>query len=142
MVRTVIPLSVSIANPDFDEDLDFTRARLAEGVRLFQVKTGFLSHAEDFARLERLSEILPADAQIRIDYNQGLEAYDALRKVRDMDAFRPGFIEQPVPRDRRDVMAMIADTIDTPLLADESVFTPPRPSRWSALALPTRCRTN
>jgi muconate cycloisomerase len=105
------------------------------------VKTGFLSHAEDLARLQRLSEILSVDAEIRIDDNQGLEACGALRKVRDMEAFGPGFIEQPVPRDRRDVMAMIADAIDTPLLADESV-PPPRPSRWSALALPTRCRSN
>jgi muconate cycloisomerase len=124
VVRHAIPLSVSIANPDFDEDLDFTRARLAEGVRLFKVKTGFLSHAEDLVRLERLAAILPPDAEIRIDYNQGLDAYDALRKVRDVEQFRPGFIEQPVPRERRDIMAMIADAIATPLLADESVFTP------------------
>ena len=124
IVRRSIPLSVSIANPDFDEDLDFARARLSEGVRLYKVKSGFLSHAEDLVRLERLAAILPADAEIRIDYNQGLEAYDALRKLRDMEAFRPGFIEQPVPRDRRDTMAMLADAIATPILADESVFTP------------------
>lgn len=124
IVRRAIPLSVSIANPDFDEDLDFARQRLAEGIRLFKVKTGFLTHAEDMVRLERLKTVLPADAEIRIDYNQGLDAYDALRKVRDVEVFAPGFIEQPVARDRRDVMAMIAAAIDTPILADESVFTP------------------
>jgi muconate cycloisomerase len=122
--RTTVPLSVSIANPDFDEDLDFANARLGEGVRLFKVKTGFLTHREDLRRLERLKEILPDDAELRIDYNQGLEAHDALRKVRDVECFAPGFIEQPVKRDRRDVMAMIANAIDTPVLADESVFTP------------------
>lgn len=124
VVRETIPLSVSVANPDFDEDLDFVRARLSEGVRLYKVKTGFLTHREDMVRMERLAEIMPADAELRIDYNQGLDAWDALPKLRDMERFRPGFIEQPVPRDRRDAMAMIAAALDTPVLADESCFTP------------------
>ncbi|MBK9081580.1 MAG: cycloisomerase [Rhizobiales bacterium] len=124
VVRRDIPLSVSVADPDFEADLDFVRARLAEGVRLYKVKTGFLTHREDLVRLERLAAVLPADAEIRIDYNQGLEAWDALRKLRDMEAFRPGFIEQPVARERRDAMAMLAAALDTPILADESCFSP------------------
>jgi len=123
-VRPSIPLSVSIANPDFEADLDFARARLAEGVRLFKVKTGFLDHAADLVRLERLTALLPAEASLRIDYNQGLEPFGALGKLRDVAAFRPAFIEQPVPRDRRDTMADLSRALDTPILADESVFTP------------------
>ncbi len=122
--RETIPLSVSIANPDFDEDLDFARLQLSRGVRLFKVKTGFASHREDLQRLERLKAALPAEAEVRVDYNQGLDPWDALPKLRDIEAFSPGFIEQPVPRDRRDAMAELARALDTPLLADESVFTP------------------
>ena len=122
--RERIPLSVSIANPDFGEDLDWARARIDEGVRLLKVKTGFLSHAEDLQRMERLKAILPADAELRIDYNQGLEPWDALRKLRDMEAFRPGFIEQPVERDQRAWMGEFARALDTPILADESCFNP------------------
>ncbi len=122
--RDRIPLSVSIANPDFEEDLEFARQQLARGVRLFKVKTGFASHREDLSRLERLSAILPDDAQLRIDYNQGLDPWDALAKLRDVEAFSPTFIEQPVPRERRDAMAELARALDTPILADESVFTP------------------
>ncbi len=122
--RDTIPLSVSIANPDFDEDLDFARQQLGRGVRLFKVKTGFASHRENLQRLTRLKAELPADAQIRVDYNQGLDPWDALPKLRDIEAFSPGFIEQPVPRERRDAMAELARALDTPLLADESVFTP------------------
>jgi muconate cycloisomerase len=122
--RDAIPLSVSIANPDFAEDLDWARARAAEGVRLFKVKTGFLSHAEDLARMEKLRAALPADARLRIDYNQGLDPWDALRKLRDMEAFRPDFIEQPVPRDQRAWMGEYARALDTPILADESCFNP------------------
>jgi len=122
--RPTIPLSVSIANPNFAEDLEFAREQLARGVRLFKVKTGFASHAEDLRRLESLRGILPADAILRVDYNQGLDPWDALPKLRDIESFNPGFIEQPVPRDRRDAMAEIARALDTPVLADESVFTP------------------
>lgn len=122
--RDRIPLSVSIANPDFDADLEFMAERLAEGARLFKVKTGFLTHKEDLARLEALKVRLPDDAEIRIDYNQGLDPYGAVAKLRDMERFSPGFIEQPVKRDQRAAMKDLAVAIDTPILADESVFTP------------------
>jgi muconate cycloisomerase len=120
--RETIPLSVSIANPDFEADLDFLAERLAGGVRLFKIKTGFSTHREDLARLEAVKSRLPDDAEIRIDYNQGLEPYGAVAKLRDMERFAPGFIEQPVKRDQRAAMGELARAIDTPILADESVF--------------------
>lgn len=124
IVRSSIPLSVSVANPDFEADLDFVRARLGEGVRLFKVKTGFSDHATDLQRLTRLKAALPADAEIRIDYNQGLEPFGALAKLRDIEAFAPAFIEQPVARDHRRAMAELSAALTTPILADESVFSP------------------
>jgi muconate cycloisomerase len=44
--------------------------------------------------------------------------------VRDVAGFRPGFIEQPVAAHHTALMARLRDAIDTPLLADESVFGP------------------
>ncbi len=122
--RDRIPLSVSIANPDFETDLEFLAERLADGVRLFKVKTGFLTHREDLARLDAIKVRLPEDADLRIDYNQGLDPYGAVAKLRDVERFSPGFIEQPVKRDQRAAMAELSHAIDTPILADESVFTP------------------
>ena len=121
--RPTVPLSVSIANPDFDEDLDLARRLTAEGVRLFKVKTGFAGHAEDLRRLERLRREFPA-IDLRVDYNQGLEPWEAAPKLRDVEAFKPTFIEQPVPRDQRAAMGSLAAAFDTPIMADESVFTP------------------
>lgn len=123
--RERIPLSVSIANPDFEEDLDFAREVIAShGVNIFKVKTGFTSHAEDLRRMERLKAALPATADIRVDYNQGLDPWDAIRLLRDIEAFRPTFIEQPVKRHQRAAMAEITRALDTPIMADESVFDP------------------
>lgn len=123
-VRDTVPLSVSIANPDFDEDVALAIRLCGEGINIYKVKTGFLPHAEDLKRLERLRRELPDTVDLRVDYNQGLEPWDAIRKLRDIEAFRPSFIEQPVPRDQRAAMAAITAAIDTPIMADESVFSP------------------
>ena len=123
-VRDEIPLSFSIANPDFAQDLDLVRQLHADGIRLFKVKTGFADHADDIRRLEKLREILPADVELRVDYNQGMQPWDAIRRLRDIEAFRPTFIEQPVPADQLAALAAIAAALDTPIMADESVFSP------------------
>jgi muconate cycloisomerase len=41
-----------------------------------------------------------------------------------VEAFEPTFIEQPVPGHQRAALGEIARALDTPVLADESVFTP------------------
>ncbi|WP_335947617.1 enolase C-terminal domain-like protein [Salipiger bermudensis] len=121
-MRNDMGLSFSVANPDFGKDLEDVAAMWAEGVRIFKIKTGFKSHGFDLMRLEKLRGIYGAEADLRIDYNQGLPAYDAVRCIRDLEAFRPTFVEQPVKMHERDALAHIAHVIETPIMADESVF--------------------
>ncbi len=121
-LRNDIGLSFSVANPDFDADLRDVAKLWDDGVRIFKLKTGFADHAFDLMRLERLREVYGDAVDLRVDYNQGLAAYDAVRVLRDLEAFRPTFIEQPVRMHERDALAHIADVIDTPIMADESVF--------------------
>lgn len=121
--RDVIPLSCSIADPDFNKDLRLMERLKADGVRIIKVKTGFKGHAFDMMRLERLRTDFP-EFDIRVDYNQGLHHDVALACVREILEFRPTFIEQPVKAHLRELMRRIRDAIDTPLLADESVFGP------------------
>ncbi|MEM8664738.1 MAG: enolase C-terminal domain-like protein, partial [Pseudomonadota bacterium] len=120
--RSKIPLSFSVANPDFDRDLDDIAALWADGVRIFKLKTGFGGHAFDIKRLERLRALYGDEASLRIDYNQGLPAYDAVRQIRDLEPFRPTFVEQPVKRHERDALAAITRAVDVPIMADEAVF--------------------
>ena len=122
-VRDEIPLSFSIANPKLEEDLELVKRLYADGLRLFKVKTGFASHREDLLRLEKLRALIPADAELRVDYNQGMQPYDAIRRLRDIEVFKPGFIEQPIPSAYLEALAEIARAIDTPIMADEAVFT-------------------
>ena len=122
--RETIPLSFSVANRDFDHDLECVREIWSDGVRLFKLKTGFLDHGFDLMRLERLRETFGDEIGLRIDYNQGLPAYDAVRRIRDLEAFRPDFVEQPVKRNERAALAEITRAVDVPIMADESVFNP------------------
>jgi muconate cycloisomerase len=122
-VRQTIPLSFSIANPDFAADLERAKALFAEGHRILKVKTGYLPHADDLTRLEALRAALPG-LDLRVDYNQGLAPLDAIRTLRDIEAFHPTFIEQPVPRGQEAALAAITAALDTPVLADESVYSP------------------
>ncbi len=121
--RDSIPLSCSIADPDFDKDLALMARLRDDGVGIIKLKTGFNGHAFDLMRLERLRRVFP-EFDIRVDYNQGLHHDIALKCVRDVAGFAPSFIEQPVKAHLRDLMARIRDAIDVPLLADESIFGP------------------
>lgn len=121
--RDSIPLSVSLANPDFDQDRALLNRLQADGVRIVKLKTGFRDHAFDLMRLEALALDYP-DFAVRVDFNQGLEPEGAIQCVCDVAEFKPDFIEQPVRAPLYDLMAEIRRAIDVPLLADESVFGP------------------
>lgn len=120
--RDAIPLSFSVANPDFDRDREDIESLFADGVRLFKVKTGFQGDDFDLMRLEWLRDRFGGEIGLRVDYNQGLPAFDALRRIRKLEAFDLDFIEQPVKRQERAAMAALTRAMDTPIMADESVF--------------------
>ena len=121
-VRDTIPLSFSIADPDFAADLDRMRAMVPAGNLIYKVKTGVKPHAEDLAHLEAIRSEFGDAVDLRLDYNQALQPFGAIRVLRDVEAFSPSFIEQPVARDHLSAMAGFVAALDTPILADESCF--------------------
>ena len=121
--RDTIPLSCSLANPNFDEDLALIDRLKSDGVGIVKIKAGFRDHGFDVMRLERLAKD-HTDLDVRVDFNQGLVVDGAVQKVKDIAAFAPTFIEQPIRAHHFDHMAEIRAAIDVPLLADESVFGP------------------
>lgn len=118
-----IALSVSVADPDFDADIALMHRLRDDGVGIVKLKAGFRDHAFDIARLDRIRTEFP-EFRIRVDFNQGLRPDEAERRVRDVSAFDPDFIEQPVAAGQFALMAHLRSVIPMPLLADESVFGP------------------
>ncbi|MDF0599684.1 enolase C-terminal domain-like protein [Psychromarinibacter sp. C21-152] len=121
--RDTIPLSCSLADPDFDADLRLVDRLRADGVNIVKLKTGVKDHRFDMMRLERLRSDHP-DLCVRVDYNQGLGPEDAEARLRDVARLAPDFIEQPVRADQYALMARLRHAVEVPLLADESVFGP------------------
>lgn len=118
-----IPLSCSIANPDFDADKVLLQRLENDQVGIVKLKTGFKGPAFDLMRLDYIRTHHP-DMKIRVDYNQGLTREAAFEEVPKVAGFAPDFIEQPVAANDFETMARLRDMIDVPLLADESVFGP------------------
>ena len=124
-VRDSIPFSFSLANPDLEADLRLAKSMYEEGSRIFKIKTGFVSdHRDDVKRVAKIRSTLPDDVDLRIDYNQGLQAFGAVAKLKEMEQFGLTFIEQPLKATDLEGMAELTRRIDTPILADESVFDP------------------
>jgi muconate cycloisomerase len=121
--RNSIPLSVSIADPDFAADRDLMDRIREDGVGIIKLKAGFREHAFDLMRLEAIRSDYP-EFNVRVDFNQGLKPFEATARVRDVATFKPDFIEQPVAAHHFALMARLREAIDVPLLADESVFGP------------------
>jgi len=122
LVRDRISLSYSVTNQDIDADLAEIRWLLEEGFHVLKIKTGVLAFKPEIERIEAIRKFLPAHADMRIDFNQGLERELAIRTCRALEQFEPTFMEQPVKGHDIDMMARIATAIDTPIMADESVF--------------------
>ena len=55
--RDRIPLSVSLANPDFDADKALVQRLVDDGIKFVKLKTGFRDHAFDMMRLEYLKKM-------------------------------------------------------------------------------------
>ncbi|MGY4283934.1 L-alanine-DL-glutamate epimerase-like enolase superfamily enzyme/short-subunit dehydrogenase [Bradyrhizobium sp. LM2.7] len=121
-VRDTIPLSFSIADPDFAADLERMRKMVPDGNAIYKVKTGVKPHREDLDHLEAIRKEFGDKVDLRVDYNQALAPFGAIKILRDVEQFAPTFIEQPVPRKYLDVMAQLTAALQTPLLADESCF--------------------
>jgi len=121
--RSEIPMSVSIANPDFNQDLDLIARLYDDGIRILKFKTGIKDHDFDTMRIRRIKKDYP-DMQLRVDYNQALAVDEALARVMDIDRLEPEFIEQPVRAHEYECMAELREKTETLLLADESVFGP------------------
>ncbi|MGI9400659.1 MAG: enolase C-terminal domain-like protein [Rhizobiaceae bacterium] len=119
--RDKIPLSCSIADPDFESDKILLQRLVDDGVGIIKLKTGFKDHRFDVERLEYIKKHHP-ELAVRIDYNQGLTREQALEQVPDIADFEPDFIEQPVAAIDYHTMSELRDMLDVHLLADESVF--------------------
>lgn len=93
------------------------------GFHSIKIKIGADAKA-DIARVAAIREAVGPDVDLRVDANQGYSVDTAIKALRSMEKYDLLLIEQPVPRTDVHALAQVSAALDTPVMADESVFTP------------------
>jgi muconate cycloisomerase len=120
--REEIPLAHSLGWMEYEEATSEAAAAVAEGIRTIKIKVG--RSAEYDVRIVRdVREAVGDEVDIVVDANQGWPTPKyAIGILRQMQDYRIRYAEQPVEGLAR--MAQIARSVDVPIMADESAWTP------------------
>lgn len=116
--------TVSVNSPDeMGED---AVNYVSDGFNVLKVKVGIGEIATDIARIQEIRKRIGNDIKIRLDANQGWKSKDAVRAIRKMEdlGLDIELVEQPVKADDLDGLKQVTDSVETLIMADESVFTP------------------
>ncbi|SDK14820.1 mandelate racemase/muconate lactonizing enzyme family protein [Sediminibacillus albus] len=116
--------TVSVNTPD--EMAEDAVAYTNQGFTCLKVKVGKDEIQTDVRRIRAIRESIGSSALIRLDANQGWGAKEAVRAIHQMEdaGLDIELIEQPVKAHDMEGLKYVTDRVDTPIMADESVFSP------------------
>jgi o-succinylbenzoate synthase len=99
--------------------LEFVNA----GLRTLKIKVG--AGGDDVKVVLAVREALGPDVRLRLDANQGWTPQSAVRVISSLEDAGASleFVEQPVSRDDTEGLAYVTSQVDTPIMADEAVWT-------------------
>jgi mandelate racemase len=80
--------------------------------------------SEDLLALETVRRALGDDAQLMVDFNQGLDLAEALQRCHAIDDYGLAWIEEPIVYDNLDGYAKLAAELNTPLQIGENFYGP------------------
>lgn len=119
-----IPTRASIGCYPPEETVELATEFWNAGVRTLKFKTGSPG-VDDVARLAAVRERLGDEPVFTIDANGAhATADEAVRAIEALEPFGLSLVEQPTRRDRLSVLAEVKRRINSPVMADEAVFTP------------------
>ena len=93
---------------------------LERGFAGLKIKVGFPDFADDLAVVRAARGRLGNGTALMVDYNQSLDAVEALRRCRALDDEGLEWIEEPVAADDFDQCARIAAAVKTPIQIGEN----------------------
>lgn len=114
-------LTISVNSPE--EMAEDTRIAIGRGFRILKVKVG-LNPDLDIKRISAVRAAAGSDAVIRVDANQGWSVRESVRIMKILEAadLDIELVEQPVVAHDFAGLKEVKDRIDTPVLADEAIF--------------------
>ena len=121
-VRETVPITHSIGLLAIEEAVAECVQVVAEGIRTIKLKVG-VDPARDVEIVRRVRDALGPETDLCVDANQGYATpHEAIRTIKRMEPYHIRYAEQPV--EGIDRMAEVARAIETPVMADESAWSP------------------
>ncbi|HTN73374.1 MAG TPA: enolase C-terminal domain-like protein [Methylomirabilota bacterium] len=122
LFRDRIPVAHSLGLMEIDKAVDEARQAIAEGIKTIKLKGG-IDQKRDVELVKQIRQAIGPDLNICVDANQGYPTPKvAVKIVKAMEEYGLFYMEQPV--EGIDQMAAVARRVDTPIMADESAWTP------------------
>lgn len=120
-VETDITVSVNEPEEMRSDALDFA----GQGFTALKIKVG-MDIDKDIMRVKAIREAVGYGLKIRLDANQGWMPKEAVRGIRRMEeaGLDIELVEQPVKAWDIEGLKFVTDNVETPIMADESVFSP------------------
>ncbi|MBE3102802.1 MAG: dipeptide epimerase [Bacilli bacterium] len=99
---------------------------VAKGFNVLKIKVGIDDISKDVERIRSIREKIGYEPKLRLDANQGWEAKEAVRAIGLMEdaGLEIELIEQPVKAHDIEALQHVTLHTHTPIMADESIFTP------------------
>ncbi len=121
--QTAFTTDITISMGDTEQMIRDSLHAVGLGYKTLKIKIGE-NPQKDAERIIALHEALGKDITLRLDANQGWNAEDAVKLLHTLEnkEIVAEFIEQPVPADDIEGLKYIKERVQTPLLADESIF--------------------
>jgi o-succinylbenzoate synthase len=116
-------ITVSVNSPE-EMAWDATEY-IKRGYTTLKTKVGLDSQL-DIIRVKKIREAVGNDVKLRLDANQGWIAKEAVRTIRKLEDMGMDIelVEQPVKAHDVEGLKYVTDNVDTPIMADESLFLP------------------
>jgi len=105
-----------------DELAEDARDLAAAGYGVIYLKVG-RGEAADFANTAAVRDVI-GDRRLRLDPNCAWSVGEAIHMIGRLAEFAPEWIEQPTPLMSIAAMRQVKETVNVPIAADQSVFTP------------------
>ena len=98
---------------------------VSEGFNILKIKTG-TGGLEDIHKVASIREAVGDKIALRVDANQGWDAKTAVRIITEMEqlGLNIELVEQPVRGDDFAGLLYVTNSVMTPVMADESVYSP------------------
>jgi L-alanine-DL-glutamate epimerase-like enolase superfamily enzyme len=116
---------ITISLNDPDQMVQDAKTAVAAGYRQLKIKLGG-EPVLNCERVQAIHQAVPAEVKLRLDVNQAWTAKQSIQVLRQIEAagILPELVEQPVPAADLAGLKAVKDAVLTPVMADESAYSP------------------